>query len=258
MKPYTILLFVLCFIQSIQAQNEENYVAKNIRLDIGLDYLKSNNQHLSFINSEGTILQTNLYFELEPTNSFIGLSLGLRNGELESKYAHYSPNYAEYYAELIYARNIWKNNKWNFKVGGAISYNLWIQQYKFATITDVVTLVPSLNLDVYTRLKYQISDKSVFLWSSSLGVMSKVGFPPYSTYDEYWIKDLDRGELLKNGSFKFINELFRWRNSFSYQKQLSNKFDIIVSFLSNHYKTGDVKKITFQSFGLQTSLKYKF
>jgi hypothetical protein len=259
MKKKILSFGILLFAFALKAQNSVGS-PKNmgIRLDIGLDYLQSSNRHLSYVNSDGGVFQANLAFEFENKKNYFQILGGLRSGELESKYTHFSPEYAEYNAEATYARSVWQNEKWNIKVGCSFSTNLWLQQYNFAEVTDIVTLISSRNLDLHTRTSYIINDKSNFIWSSSLGVVSKIRIQPYSTYDEFWIDDIENDALLKNGEFKTIPDVFRFRNTLSYNRILSKRFDFLCSFVINHSKYKDNKSIAFQSFGLQTSIKVKF
>jgi hypothetical protein len=259
MKKTMLSFGILLFAFALKAQNSVGSTKNmGILLDIGLDYLQSSNRHLSYINSEGTVLQSNISFELESKKNYFQTLVGLRTGELESEYTHFNPEYTEYYAEATYARSVWQNEKWNIKVGLSFSTNLWAQQYNFAEVTDVATLVPSLNLDLQTRISYIINDKSNFIWSSSLGIVSKIRLQPYSTYDEFWTDNLENDALLKNGEFITMPDVFRFGNTLSYNRILSKSFDFLCSFVTNHSKYKSNKSIAFQSFGLQTSIKFKF
>ena len=259
MKKTMLSFGILLLAFALKAQNSVGSTKNmGIQLDIGLDYLQSSNRHLAYVNSEGAVFQANLCFEFENKKNYFQTLVGLRTGELESKYTHFSPEFSEYYAEATYARKVWHNEKWNIKVGSSVSTNLWVQQYNFAELTDVATLVPSLNLDLHTRISYIINDKSNFIWSSSLGIVSKIRLQPYSTYDEFWTDDLENDVLLKNGEFKTMPDVFRFRNTLSYNRILSKRFDYLCSFVTNHSKYKSNKSIAFQSFGLQTSIKFKF
>lgn len=259
MKSSFLSLVSLFLTLSLLAQSEgQNAKQNSLRFNLGLDYMESSNRHLSALNAEGGILELALSFERWTPTSLFTIHLSHRTGTLESSSRYYQPNYQEYTIGVAYLRSIWSNEKWNLMTGGALSGNAWIMQYNITSALEAISLVPSLNLDFSSRVAYLLSPKSTLTWSAAFGLLSKVKLQPYSSYDEYWTEDLNTGALLRNSDVMSLPDIFRWSNTIAFQRSLSSRLDIRISLLSTHSKIKDQKTIAFQSFGIQTSVHYKF
>lgn len=246
MKSYYLILLLMFCCVSASLWGQKNAQQKALQLSIGQHYGMFADQNFSPLHYRDKGMLYDLqYSQYRPQSAFTAaLRFGTGTATTEAS-QEFTSNYILGDLRLQYMKPIksFAENK-RLYLGGQYHFYInfldWDDQSSFSFLANH-------SLDISTRFDYDLNEKNSLSFSLDIPLINLVVRPPYNGFDEELDRNNNEGNVLKlitDGEWGTFNKLTAYALQVQYSYQLSERFDLQVTYQNRLYKTFETNPIT--------------